>query len=81
VNAVRVSLDHANFRYGDQLPAVIDHVCAFESIDGGGLDAAFFGIRACGAQGNVNASKFGRRIPALQARERARKAGGLVRTR
>jgi propionate CoA-transferase len=43
--------------------AVIDHACAFDFIDGGGLDAAFLGFGECDAQGNVNASKFGRRVP------------------
>jgi propionate CoA-transferase len=43
--------------------AVIDHSSAFDLIDGGGLDAAFLGFGECDAQGNVNASRFGDRIP------------------
>lgn len=43
--------------------AVIEHANAFDFIDGGGLDAAFLGFGECDAQGNVNASKFGRRSP------------------
>jgi len=43
--------------------AVIDHACAFDFIDGGGLDVAFLGFGECDARGNVNASKFGKRIP------------------
>ena len=43
--------------------AVIDHCSEFDFIDGGGLDAAFLGFGECDAQGNINASRFGARIP------------------
>lgn len=43
--------------------AVIDHCSEFDFIDGGGLDAAFLGFGECDAQGNINASRFGNRIP------------------
>ncbi len=43
--------------------AIVDHACAFDFVDGGGLDVAFLGFGECDRQGNVNASKFGRRVP------------------
>lgn len=43
--------------------AQIDHCTAFDFIDGGGLDAAFLGFGECDARGNINASRFGKRIP------------------
>jgi propionate CoA-transferase len=52
-----------DFGVASNYEAVIEHACAFDFIDGGGLDAAFLGFGECDAQGNVNASKFGKRIP------------------
>ena len=43
--------------------AVIDHCSEFDFIDGGGLDAAFLGFGECDPKGNINASRFGKRIP------------------
>jgi len=43
--------------------AVIDHCTMFDFIDGGGLDCVFLGFGECDARGNVNASRFGNRVP------------------
>ncbi len=58
-----VPMSGLDFGVAVNYQAVIDHACAFDFIDGGGLDAAFLGFGQCDAQGNVNASKFGHRIP------------------
>ena len=43
--------------------AVIDHCSAFDFIDGGGLDGVFLGFGECDSSGNVNASRFGNKVP------------------
>jgi propionate CoA-transferase len=57
-----VPMSGADFGASVNFDAVIDHAYQFDFIDGGGLDCACLGFAECGANGDVNASRFANRI-------------------
>ena len=51
-----------NFGSSYNPEATIEHNASFDIIDGGGLDMTCLGLGECDEEGNINVSKFGKRL-------------------
>ena len=60
IGGVPASLPNFGSAYNPE--AIIDHGSAFDLINGGGLDITILGLGECDQYGNVNVSKFGKKL-------------------